>query len=555
MDVRSFGARMDGTTNDAAALQKAIDTVVARGGGVVLIPQGNLLLTIRDKSAITLRLGVTLRGAGAGKTTLLAPAAGADYDGIMMELPEFVTARLESLTLRGPSETFDDHTTQGILHHGGLAGIQIRDVRIISFTECIKAHGSASVEATACEFAEAEQGILHVGSGSVFATDCLFRDTHVQPVKLPPGHDHGIYAYQGVRVVAERSAFRRITGYGIHLWGGSGAPQAVSVNACEFDSCALAGVLGNNAAGSVTEIRNSKFKGGGDGVHPQSGRVEVSSCSFDVGRYAVRQEPGLGGDGEGGLLLKNCTVHSSGDNFGIYMGTGGAWIIRSCLFTGNGSAAIGKYDSTGTMTISDSRFVGAYTKAALDLRGAVTTVSACLLAGSTPYAILATGYRSGVPTIVQCNGDTISATEHGIYLWPDKAQVELYGSDNLFLAGTPLRGGPSSTSATSVIQLKNRQGEGSPILSSAVIRLNWNYDTFRVSGGQTVETILMPGIFDTGNFGIVRATLIVDGPWSLSSRGNILPLSALPRVLHDRVEIAFDGAAGKWREVNPETSR
>jgi hypothetical protein len=237
------------------------------------------------------------------------------------------------------------------------------------------------------------------------------------------------------------------------------------------------------------------------------------------------------------------------------MGTGGAWVIRSCLFTGAGAAAIGKYDSTGTLSISDSRFVGAYTKAALDLRGAATTVSACLLAGSTPYAILATGYRSGVRTIVHCDGDTISATEHGIYLWPDKAQVELYGADNVFLAGTPLRGGPSSTGAQSVIQLQNRPGEGPPILSSAVIRLNWNYDTFHVDGAQTVETILMPGTFDTGDFGKARVTLIADGAWSLSARGNILPLSILPRLLHDRVDLAFDGAVGKWRELNPGTSR
>lgn len=39
-DVRDFGARGDGSTNDAPAIQAAIDACAARGVGTVLVPAG-----------------------------------------------------------------------------------------------------------------------------------------------------------------------------------------------------------------------------------------------------------------------------------------------------------------------------------------------------------------------------------------------------------------------------------------------------------------------------------------------------------------------------------
>ena len=53
-NVLDFGARGDGTNNDTVAIQKAIDTCAAQGGGQVLLPPGKTFLT----GALTLHSGI-----------------------------------------------------------------------------------------------------------------------------------------------------------------------------------------------------------------------------------------------------------------------------------------------------------------------------------------------------------------------------------------------------------------------------------------------------------------------------------------------------------------
>lgn len=64
-NVKSFGAKGDGTTNDTEAIQGAVDTVLAAGGGIVYIPPGIYVV-----SSIQYRGGVVICGAGIGVTTV-----------------------------------------------------------------------------------------------------------------------------------------------------------------------------------------------------------------------------------------------------------------------------------------------------------------------------------------------------------------------------------------------------------------------------------------------------------------------------------------------------
>jgi len=64
IDIRNQGARGDGKTNDAAAIQKAIDACTGAGGGVVYFPPGTYVSgTLFLKNHVTLHLspGATLR--------------------------------------------------------------------------------------------------------------------------------------------------------------------------------------------------------------------------------------------------------------------------------------------------------------------------------------------------------------------------------------------------------------------------------------------------------------------------------------------------------------
>ena len=110
-DVRTYGAKADGTTNDAPAIQSAIDACATAGGGTVLVPAGKYLIgMVRFRSHVTLRLenGATLQASrrredytpsghgarmafGSGETTL-----GPDYRYLL------VADDQESITLAPP---------------------------------------------------------------------------------------------------------------------------------------------------------------------------------------------------------------------------------------------------------------------------------------------------------------------------------------------------------------------------------------------------------------------------------------------------------------------
>jgi hypothetical protein len=70
-DITDFGAKMDGTTDDTAAFQKALDALPDRG--VLEIPAGKAILSkrlvLKNKTAV-------IRGAGSGVTRLIWTKAG-----------------------------------------------------------------------------------------------------------------------------------------------------------------------------------------------------------------------------------------------------------------------------------------------------------------------------------------------------------------------------------------------------------------------------------------------------------------------------------------------
>ncbi len=81
--VRAFGATGDGKTLDTAAINKAIDSAAAAGGGTVYFPAGNYLsVSIRLKSNIALYLdhGATIIAANTSDNIKYDPPEPNDWD-------------------------------------------------------------------------------------------------------------------------------------------------------------------------------------------------------------------------------------------------------------------------------------------------------------------------------------------------------------------------------------------------------------------------------------------------------------------------------------------
>lgn len=68
----AYGAKGDGATDDAAAIQAAIDAAQAAGGGIVFFPAGTYRITV----ALTWKEGVWLLGAGPGNSIIKQASTG-----------------------------------------------------------------------------------------------------------------------------------------------------------------------------------------------------------------------------------------------------------------------------------------------------------------------------------------------------------------------------------------------------------------------------------------------------------------------------------------------
>lgn len=116
--VADFGAVGDGVTDDTAAIQLAIDTVEALGGGIVFFPAGTYLVT-----KLTLANKVSLIGAQAEVTFILS-ATSAEPALVVLPVGPVTFPRIENLTFVGNAANAGQHCfymyaqTDGT--HGGL---------------------------------------------------------------------------------------------------------------------------------------------------------------------------------------------------------------------------------------------------------------------------------------------------------------------------------------------------------------------------------------------------------------------------------------------------
>jgi polygalacturonase len=122
-NIRDFGAKGDGATLDTTAIQRAVDTCHAEGGGTVLVPSGTFLIgTVELKSNITLHIAATgkLLGSGDGKQYHAVDAIPLRGDHTLGDgnWALLFAVKANNLTIEGPG-TIDG---QGAQFHSAVKG-------------------------------------------------------------------------------------------------------------------------------------------------------------------------------------------------------------------------------------------------------------------------------------------------------------------------------------------------------------------------------------------------------------------------------------------------
>ncbi|MDS0294290.1 right-handed parallel beta-helix repeat-containing protein [Halogeometricum luteum] len=162
-DIRDYGAAIDGQTNDAPAIMRAVRA--ASPGGVVYLPPGNILLDARDTDSKAIRLNasnrnVTLRGAGpeSGETRLvLAPGHEGVHSAVYIGTDpgnSVGTVRLERLTIVGNKRNQGVNPGLGVRTEAEGTLI-MRDCHVTSWLNAgVKLSGGMDADIQYCEFSD-----------------------------------------------------------------------------------------------------------------------------------------------------------------------------------------------------------------------------------------------------------------------------------------------------------------------------------------------------------------------------------------------------------------
>lgn len=190
-DIRDYGAKIDGKTNDAPAIMRALRA--ASPGGVVNLPAGDILIDGRDTDYKAIRLNasnknVTLRGADpeSGKTRLvLAPGHDGVHSAVYIGTDpgnSVGTVRLERLTIVGNKRNQGPNPGLGVRTEAE-GTLVMRDCHVTSWLNAgVKLSGGMDADIQYCEFSN--NGLRDNGGHDVSPnqdrrqTETVIRRTH-----------------------------------------------------------------------------------------------------------------------------------------------------------------------------------------------------------------------------------------------------------------------------------------------------------------------------------------------------------------------------------------
>lgn len=299
-DVRGYGAKLDGTTNDQAAFDAAFVAASAVGGGVVFVPAGVTRVT-----KLTIPPNVTLRGAGKKSTIIKQNVTNAE----IILISEFHCG-VEDLTVHGNMGADNESGANAYpLQHGILvtdptyvSDVTIRRVSI----EQTGGEGLKIDHAFSSTFAEVETtwtyGAAGISIDAVNMPGVRFVDCYVHVV----GRYNGVgFWIRGGNPILENCN-------GIDGWGSGGTSDVVWMRVGQNS-----GDPGGEKSGNpiLRGCNIESFTGYGI-QHRIASTSRLYGCSFAAHTSGTRRALGYetgGGYAQSGLIAADCSFSQDGD--------------------------------------------------------------------------------------------------------------------------------------------------------------------------------------------------------------------------------------------------
>lgn len=193
-NVRSFGAKGNGVTDDTAAIQAAVDAAFNAGGGIVFVPEGTYLTSY----TLTLPSKITLLGAGKDVSVIKRSTGGIAGAGRVLENKNYGGAEpwdsniaILNMTVQG----YYQSASPDYEHNHCIGFFNVRYVRVL---DCkLLDAGGDGISARNAEYVVFEcNEISHCGRNGISPTSGAFviRNNHISNITGDNGPGTGIDA-------------------------------------------------------------------------------------------------------------------------------------------------------------------------------------------------------------------------------------------------------------------------------------------------------------------------------------------------------------------------
>lgn len=562
-NVKDLGAKLDGVTDDWAALNAASAAANATHGKVI-IPAGKLYADFRSHATITLSDSVTIEGSGRN-TVIVTNRTHPTESLVLFTVASGAHVTVKNLTIIGPDS--GAYTTQGITFSATTNGgtLWCDNVHLSRWYAGIKGYGdNQNLTVLNSLIDSCAQGIqisnLGTVAGNIYVENTDFQDgqpwwQHHEQLY----HFHGMYADLNNNITVRGSRFTRITGYGIEVGGAGDITQTIAggvhiYSDNVFKDCQSGGIHTGSKLNKADVISNCTVECDSttaNAVLIYEGNVKISNCTFRVGNVAVAQN----------YTFKNGIVEIDHTTFYLKAGQGinadadgvmnRKFSVTNSRFFMDGSAAISAIymvDSMSTLDVSHCEFTktgGAQMCVGVECRGGTVNIDHSIFTTTIDVIPRPT---SGSPVVMDLSHNTFNGVS-GVYCQSGNlATLTLTGSENKFGSGQEFVDAPSS--ATRNIQLANRSVRYTGTVNSATTITLWrNFNTYSIAGTTGIDSIQYASDPQDNQFGASHIYLIMASTAAFGNTKNIVPANTSARTANQVVHLMYDTVGKKWLEI------